>query len=59
MDRDCFQWIGVVCHNVTGHVQELHLRSFYPEDDETEEQYEARLGGKINPSLLDFEKINN
>jgi hypothetical protein len=29
-DGDCCQWVGVVCHNVTGHVQELHLRSFHP-----------------------------
>ncbi|XP_050246646.1 receptor-like protein 50 isoform X2 [Quercus robur] len=29
-DGDCCQWVGVVCNNVTGHVQELHLRSFPP-----------------------------
>ncbi|KAF3950244.1 hypothetical protein CMV_023971 [Castanea mollissima] len=29
-DGDCCQWVGVVCNNITGHVQELHLRSFPP-----------------------------
>ncbi|KAF3946114.1 hypothetical protein CMV_027584 [Castanea mollissima] len=28
---DCCLWEGVVCHNLTGHVHELHLRTFYPE----------------------------
>ena len=60
-DGDCCQWVGVVCHNVTGHVQELHLRSFYPEADGTTEQYEAYeksiFGGKINPSLLDLKNL--
>jgi hypothetical protein len=65
-DGDCCQWVGVVCHNVTGHVQELHLRSFRPvyEDamsDEWEAQLEAyersRFGGKINPSLLDLKHL--
>jgi hypothetical protein len=59
-DGDCCQWVGVVCHNVTGHVHQLHLRSFPPiwdeftTDDDYEAQYEAyersMFGGKINPS---------
>ena len=66
-DGDCCQWVGVVCHNVTGHVQELHLRSFYPVgdrfmfDNESETQFKAyersRFGGKINPSLLDLKHL--
>uniref|UniRef100_A0A2N9EWM9 Leucine-rich repeat-containing N-terminal plant-type domain-containing protein n=1 Tax=Fagus sylvatica TaxID=28930 RepID=A0A2N9EWM9_FAGSY len=66
-DGDCCQWVGVVCHNVTGHVQELHLRSFRPvydgsmSDYEWETQLEAywssRFGGKINPSLLDLKHL--
>ena len=31
---DCCHWVGVLCHNVTGHVLQLHLRSFPPVDDE-------------------------
>ncbi|KAL4595196.1 hypothetical protein ACB092_12G073500 [Castanea dentata] len=60
---DCCQWVGVVCHNLTAHVHELHLRSFYPEGDfVTDEQYEAyersMFGGKLNSSLLDLKHLN-
>ncbi|KAK4571671.1 hypothetical protein RGQ29_030187 [Quercus rubra] len=60
---DCCQWEGVVCHNVTAHVQQLHLRTFYPEGDfVTDEQYEAykrsMFGSKLNPSLLDLKHLN-
>jgi Leucine-rich repeat (LRR) protein len=68
-DGDCCQWVGVVCHNVTGHVHELHLRSFPPVRDDfvtDEEQYRAQygaymlsmFGGKINHSLLDLKHLN-
>ena len=65
-DVDCCDWIGVVCHNRTGHVLQLHLRSFYPLYDELayaqyDAQYEAyersMFGGKINPSLLDLKHL--
>nr|XP_023925874.1 uncharacterized protein LOC112037296 [Quercus suber] len=33
-DVDCCHWVGVRCHNVTGHVIQLRLRSFpLPLDD--------------------------
>uniref|UniRef100_A0A2N9GTC4 Leucine-rich repeat-containing N-terminal plant-type domain-containing protein n=1 Tax=Fagus sylvatica TaxID=28930 RepID=A0A2N9GTC4_FAGSY len=68
-DGDCCQWMGVVCHNVTGHVHQLHLRSFPPisaDEFTTEAQYEAQsqayersmFGGKLNPSLLDLKYLN-
>ena len=58
-DVDCCHWFGVVCHNRTGHVHELHLRSFFPDDAQWEFQaYErSRFGGKINPSLLDLKDL--
>ncbi|KAK7814786.1 receptor-like protein eix2, partial [Quercus suber] len=70
-DVDCCHWVGVLCHNVTGHVIQLRLRSFPPLDDIDDElptdeaQYEAQLqtyersvfGGKINPSLLDLKHL--
>ena len=66
-DGDCCQWIGVVCNNLTGHVHELHLRSFPPspdlitnyEYDAQEVAYErSRFGGKISPSLLYLKHLN-
>ena len=30
VDGNCCQWVGVVCNNITGHVQELHLQSVEP-----------------------------
>ncbi|XP_065625422.1 receptor-like protein 31 isoform X2 [Quercus suber] len=48
-DVDCCHWVGVLCHNVTGHVIQLRLRSFPPLDDIDDElptdeaQYEAQL----------------
>ncbi|XP_030930489.1 receptor-like protein EIX1 [Quercus lobata] len=67
-DVDCCDWVGVVCHNITGHVLQLHLRSFFPVRDEfstDDTQYGAQLqtyersvfSGKINPSLLDLKHL--
>ncbi|KAK7844161.1 receptor-like protein eix2 [Quercus suber] len=63
VDGDCCHWLGVVCHNLTAHVHQLHLRSFPPSGGfESEEQYEAyersMFGGKLNPSLLDLKHLN-
>ncbi|XP_075669240.1 receptor-like protein EIX2 [Castanea sativa] len=55
-DGDCCHWVGVVCHNVTGHVHELRLRSF-PLVDDSASYKQSRLGGKINPSLLDLKHL--
>ena len=67
-DMDCCYWVGVLCHNVTGHVLQLRLISFFPvgdefstDDDQWDAQYEAywrsRFGGKINPSLHDLKHL--
>ncbi|KAK7829057.1 receptor-like protein eix2 [Quercus suber] len=65
---DCCQWVGVVCHNLTAHVHELHLRSIPPiwDDFTTDKQYDAEIeawersmfGGKLHPSLLDLKHLN-
>uniref|UniRef100_A0A7N2MI36 Leucine-rich repeat-containing N-terminal plant-type domain-containing protein n=2 Tax=Quercus lobata TaxID=97700 RepID=A0A7N2MI36_QUELO len=61
VDGDCCHWLGVVCHNLTGHVDELHLRTSYPEGDfENGEQYEAyrrtMFGG---PILVDLQNMTS
>ncbi|KAF3947185.1 hypothetical protein CMV_026650 [Castanea mollissima] len=43
---DCCLWEGVVCHNLTGHVHELHLRTFYPEGGFTTEEQLKLIGGQ-------------
>ncbi|PPR96454.1 hypothetical protein GOBAR_AA24218 [Gossypium barbadense] len=61
---DCCEWIGVVCHNLTGHVHKLHLAapSSPPSDDaslaEMEDYERSKLGGKINPSLLELKHLS-
>ncbi|KAF3948318.1 hypothetical protein CMV_025667 [Castanea mollissima] len=56
---DCCLWEGVVCHNLTGHVYELHLRSFpiYEPDERYEAYQRSQFGGKLNPSLADLKHL--
>ncbi|XP_059629361.1 receptor-like protein EIX2 [Cornus florida] len=49
---DCCEWVGVVCNNLTGNVQELHLRNRFND-------IENSLGGKLNPSLLDLKHLTH
>ncbi|KAG4177123.1 hypothetical protein ERO13_A11G292941v2 [Gossypium hirsutum] len=61
---DCCKWIGVVCHNSTGHVNELHLAPLSEPDGfapyaEWEAYYNSLLGGKINPSLLELKHLSS
>ncbi|WCJ39035.1 disease resistance family protein / LRR family protein [Euphorbia peplus] len=67
---DCCRWTGVVCHNITAHVLELHLRTlsyeeycgpdhydkFYPEYDEYYQK--SVFGGKVSDSLLDLRHLS-
>ncbi|TYI58328.1 hypothetical protein E1A91_D11G349200v1, partial [Gossypium mustelinum] len=62
---DCCGWIGVICQNSTGHVNQLHLTSPLSEPDffapyvEWEAYYNSMLGGNINPSLLELKHLSS
>ncbi|TYI03390.1 hypothetical protein ES332_A11G335700v1 [Gossypium tomentosum] len=43
---DCCKWIGIVCHNSTGHIHQLHLAPLSEP-------------GKINPSLLELKHLSS
>ncbi|KAK4280112.1 hypothetical protein QN277_011780 [Acacia crassicarpa] len=58
--ENCCNWALVVCHNITGHVLELHLTSPPPfEFINGETIYETSVfGGEVHPSLLDLKHLN-
>ncbi|KAK6265587.1 hypothetical protein QUC31_016424 [Theobroma cacao] len=65
VDKDCCDWVGVVCDNVTGHVLQLHLTNplsspgnLYARDADYEAFERSKLRGKINPSLLMLKHLN-
>ncbi|KAK8589545.1 hypothetical protein V6N13_088371 [Hibiscus sabdariffa] len=61
---DCCKWNGVVCHNLTGHVDQLHLAAPLSSPDilapfaEWEAYERSTLGGQINPSLLELQHLS-
>ncbi|GKB09298.1 leucine-rich repeat-containing protein, partial [Tanacetum coccineum] len=61
-NKDCCKWAGVVCNNITGHVQELHLGGPndgpYDTDAESEEASKQMLGGDLNPSLMSLKQLS-
>ncbi|XP_065866594.1 receptor-like protein EIX2 [Euphorbia lathyris] len=71
---DCCKWTGVVCHNITSHVLELHLRtlspleyfgpdhyspSYDPQFEEYEEYHsKSKFRGKVSSSLLQLKHLS-
>ncbi|XP_014501976.1 probable leucine-rich repeat receptor-like protein kinase At1g35710 [Vigna radiata var. radiata] len=68
LNPNCCHWYGVLCHNVTSHVAELHLTTPPPLYDESlgyyvyEEAYKEysrrAFSGEINPSLVHLKHLN-
>ncbi|EOY10968.1 Disease resistance family protein / LRR family protein, putative [Theobroma cacao] len=66
--EDCCRWVGVLCDNRTGHVYELQLGllSSSPHEPKPAPDHpkwivaydRPKLGGKINPSLLDLKHLS-
>ncbi|KAK3037614.1 hypothetical protein RJ639_030391 [Escallonia herrerae] len=66
--NDCCYWAGVVCHSFNGHVFELHLQNGDCNPSNSDHSYgdpetymaceKNKLGGKINPSLLNLEQLS-
>ncbi|XP_059627557.1 receptor-like protein EIX2 [Cornus florida] len=62
--RDCCEWVGVVCNNITGNVEELRLRNPLADYSSSTNgaEYKAyrrsALGGMLNPSLLDLKNLS-
>ncbi|XP_022764195.1 leucine-rich repeat receptor protein kinase EMS1-like [Durio zibethinus] len=61
--KDCCRWSGVGCNKLTGHVTKLDLRNPYDQPYHQNASLVAafkvaRLGGRINPSLLDLKYLN-
>ncbi|KAG8371006.1 hypothetical protein BUALT_Bualt13G0042200 [Buddleja alternifolia] len=46
---DCCKWEGVLCHNLTGHVDKLRLQSY--------DSFSIGLSGEMNPSLLNLKHL--
>ncbi|RZB61728.1 Receptor-like protein EIX2, partial [Glycine soja] len=57
-NTNCCHWYGVLCHNVTSHLLQLHLHtSDYSHFDE--EAYRRwSFGGEISPCLADLKHLN-
>ncbi|XP_022746293.1 LRR receptor-like serine/threonine-protein kinase ERL2 [Durio zibethinus] len=60
--EDCCECLGVLCNNLTGHVKMLHLGLSSPYEDASDAEWDAyvgsKLGGEINPSLIELKHLS-
>ncbi|KAJ9540627.1 hypothetical protein OSB04_027133 [Centaurea solstitialis] len=52
-EKDCCNWTGIVCDNITGHVHSIHLPATVPFDEYT------TFRGDISPSLLYLKQLKH
>ncbi|XP_028205254.1 receptor-like protein EIX2 isoform X2 [Glycine soja] len=59
-NTNCCHWYGVLCHNVTSHILQLHLNTSPPADFyyDYEVYWRSRFGGEISPCLADLKHLN-
>ncbi|KAK9037590.1 hypothetical protein V6N11_022496 [Hibiscus sabdariffa] len=55
---DCCKWVGVFCDKATGHVTELRLGSSNDTIASAGAHGRLKLGGKLNPALLDLMSLS-
>ncbi|KAL2577747.1 hypothetical protein AAZV13_16G155200 [Glycine max] len=62
-NTNCCHWYGVLCHNLTSHVLQLHLHTYDSAFDHSYgfdvNAYErSQIGGEISPCLADLKHLN-
>ncbi|RZB61706.1 Receptor-like protein EIX2 [Glycine soja] len=62
-NTNCCHWYGVLCHNLTSHLLQLHLHTYDSAFDHSYgfdvNAYErSQIGGEISPCLADLKHLN-
>ncbi|KAL2967345.1 hypothetical protein AAZX31_16G171100 [Glycine max] len=55
---NCCHWYGVLCHNVTSHLLQLHLNTSPSAFDDWGAYRRFQFGGEISPCLADLKHLN-
>ncbi|WCJ39123.1 Receptor-like protein EIX1 [Euphorbia peplus] len=57
-ELDCCSWYGVVCHNITSHVVEVHLQNIDADQyGDYSERERTTFSGTISESLLELKQL--
>ncbi|KRH08973.1 hypothetical protein GLYMA_16G185200v4 [Glycine max] len=58
-NTNCCHWYGVLCHNVTSHLLQLHLNTTFSAAFYDRGAYRRfQFGGEISPCLADLKHLN-